>query len=154
MKKESLGGQKLLCVGNFHLGTFVQKFLRLRMNQLTTYKTVNFVKQCVYYSTLDGAVGYIAPISKNLFKKLGKLEMRLSSVINHVAGLNPKAFRLYRPAWRMQHNHHRSVIDGELLWKFVHLPNSQQDVLAKQSGLTTEQVLDSIFDIYYQTMFA
>jgi hypothetical protein len=43
--------------------------------------------------------------------------MRLVSALNHTAGLNPKAFRLTKAQYKMSHNHHRNIVDGDLLLK-------------------------------------
>jgi cleavage and polyadenylation specificity factor subunit 1 len=74
------------------------------------------------YGGINGTMGYLAPLSEDRFKILGKLEMRLITVIDHYAGLNPKAFRLSKPFNKMSHNHLRHVLDGELLWRYVAVP--------------------------------
>jgi len=151
--KESRGGQRLLCTGNFYLGASVNRFLRLRMNHLKTNTKMPVNKHCALYTTLDGGIGYIAPIEKEKFEKLGRLEMRMVSTVQHVAGLNPKAFRLSKPWLRMSHNHQRSVIDGDLLWKFAFLERQKQDELAALVGTTTEEVIDFLMEIDASTSF-
>eukprot|EP01123_Difflugia_compressa_P004550 TRINITY_DN15998_c0_g1_i1.p1 TRINITY_DN15998_c0_g1~~TRINITY_DN15998_c0_g1_i1.p1 ORF type:complete len:143 (-),score=10.76 TRINITY_DN15998_c0_g1_i1:29-457(-) len=131
----------------------VNRFLRFRMNQLKTNTKIPANKHCALYTSLDGGIGYIAPINKEKFDKLGKLEMRMVSTIQHVAGLNPKAFRLTKPWLKMSHNHQRSVIDGELLYKFAFLERPKQDELAALVGITTEEVIDFLMEIDACTSF-
>jgi len=150
--KESRGGQKLLCIGNFHAGATVNKLLRVRMSTLKNAKQ-KAEKYCVFFGTLDGGTGYIAPIAEEKFKRLGKLEMRLVSALPHYAGLNPKAFRLTKPERKMSHNHHRKILDGELLWKYAFLERSKQDELAQLTGTTTEEILDNLLEIDLATFF-
>jgi cleavage and polyadenylation specificity factor subunit 1 len=110
----------LLPIGNFHLGTRVHKFLRLNLNILKTThapQRPNYKRNCIMYGGINGTMGFLAPLSEDRFKMLGRLEMRLISVINHYAGLNPKAYRLSRPFNKMSHNHLRHVLDEELLRK-------------------------------------
>jgi len=73
----------------------------------------------VVYGGTDGSLGTVIPINSERFKKLGKLEMRLVSAIPHVAGLNPKAFRLWKPKSRILQNHQRRFVDGDLLQEFA-----------------------------------
>jgi len=151
--KESRGGQKLLCIGNFFLGSQVGKFLRFRMNRLNTTKKIKSTKYCTFYTGLDGSVGTIVPIDQVQFEKYGRLEMRMVSALPHIGGLNPKAFRLCKPAWKMSHNHVRSTIDGELLSRFAFLERSKQDELAALVGLTTEEIMDFLIEIEVTTSF-
>jgi len=151
--KESRGGQKLLCTGNFFLGSHVGRFLRFRMNQLSTNKKLRTEKYCAFYTGLDGSIGTLVPIDQTRFEKFGRLEMRMVSALPHIAGLNPKAFRLCKPAWKMSHNHVRSIIDGELLSRFPFLEKTKQEELASMVGLTTEEVLDFLLEIEFTTTF-
>eukprot|EP01126_Amoeba_proteus_P003717 TRINITY_DN11240_c0_g1_i1.p1 TRINITY_DN11240_c0_g1~~TRINITY_DN11240_c0_g1_i1.p1 ORF type:complete len:214 (+),score=38.20 TRINITY_DN11240_c0_g1_i1:2-643(+) len=149
----SRSGQKLLCTGNFYLGASVNWFLRLRNNTLKTTAKIQETKHCVYYTTLDGGVGLITPIQEEEFEKFGRLEMRMVSAVPHVAGLNPKAFRLSKTSSKMSHNHHRSIIDGDLLFRFIFMERTKQDKLTASVGLTTDAVVDFLLKMDLTTSF-
>jgi cleavage and polyadenylation specificity factor subunit 1 len=149
-------GKKLMCVGNFYLGSPVNKFTRLKLNTIKTAKKDDKLMQtrsCVNYVTLNGSVGFISPLSAADFQKLGRLEMRLVSALNHAAGLNPKAFRLTKPAYKMSHNHQRNMIDGDLLLKFASLERTKQDELAALVKLTTNDIIDHLLLLHLETSF-
>jgi len=150
--EQSRAGQKLICIGNFYLGSQVQKFLRLRMNTFKTSK-IQETKVCALYASLDGSLGYVSPISAEAFKKIGKLEMRMVSAIQHPAGLNPKAFRLTKSNWKMSHNHQRNIIDGELLIKFANLDRGKQNEVAASVNLTTDEVIDFLLQTTLSTAY-
>jgi cleavage and polyadenylation specificity factor subunit 1 len=149
-------GKKLMCVGNFFLGSPVNKFTRLKLNTIkTAKKEVKPLegRSCVSYVTLNGSVGFISPLSAADFQKLGRLEMRLVSALNHTAGLNPKAFRLTKPAYKMSHNHQRNMIDGDLLLRFASLERTKQDELASLVRLTTNDIIDHLLQLHLETSF-
>jgi len=156
--ENDLSGKKLGCVGNFYLGSPVNKFTRLKLNTIKTKKEKDSGKfsesrSCVCYITLNGSVGFISPLSTADFQKLGKLEMRLVSALNHTAGLNPKAFRLTKPSFKLSHNHQRNMIDGDLLLKFASLERTKQDELSSLVNLTTNEVIDHLLRLHLETAF-
>jgi len=56
---ESRGGQKLLCVGDYHLGAHVPRFVRLKMNVLKSNREAPIAKYCNVFVTVDGGVGAV-----------------------------------------------------------------------------------------------
>jgi cleavage and polyadenylation specificity factor subunit 1 len=163
----SRGGQKLVAVGSFHLGSQAHTFLRLKLNKVNlSTKDKNTSKEkdqesstsvpsryCLYYGSLDGSVGYLTPLSEADFRRLGRLEMRLVSELSHCGGLNPKAYRLIKPLWPLTHNHIRRVVDGELLWQFLFLDRTQQYELTRLIGSTPEEIVDLLLTIDLTTHF-
>ena len=49
-------------------------------------------------------------------------------------------FRLLQSEHKMLVNPHRNILDGDLLWKYLHLSTSERNELAKRIGTTVEQV--------------
>lgn len=72
-------------------------------------------------ATLDGGMGYIMPVPEKTYRRLLMLQNVLVSQGAHIGGLNPKAFRTYKSWRKLQANPARSVIDGELVWNYLHL---------------------------------
>lgn len=140
---ESHVGRKLLCIGDFHLGTCVNKFLKLKTKQ-----NINeYPKYCSVYGGVDGSIGFLVPIGRETFQRLGKLEMRLVSAIPHSLGLNPKAFRLTKKKSSISQNHKRSVLDGELLKKFLILERTKQEELSNLIGSSRKAIIEDILQI-------
>lgn len=145
-------GQKLMCLGNFHLGSLTCQLTRVKLNRLNFPALGNqFTKFGCVFGAHDGSLSLVAPISADKFKRLGKLEIRLVSTLPHFCGLNPKAFRLWKPRWHMTHNHQRRFIDGNLLWKFAELDRSAQEALTAFIGCSVEEILDDLMELELAT---
>lgn len=121
---ESWKGQKLLSRAEFHVGAHVTKFLRLQMLSTSdrsgsapgSDKTNRFA---LLFGTLDGSIGCIAPLDEITFRRLQSLQKKLVDAVPHVAGLNPRAFRLYRSNGKAHRPGPDSIVDCELLCKYV-----------------------------------
>lgn len=134
---ESRGGLNLLARGDFHVGAQVSVLQRIPMNLPSS----DLVRHAVWFATLDGGVGYVAPIDEAVFRRQAMLLNRLITDIPHCAGLNPAAFRLLR-APALLRNPKRTILDGELLVRYLSLPLSRQTRLASQLGTTRQRILN------------
>lgn len=71
------------------MGHLISKMIRMKL-----CCTDGINRQAAIYGSLDGALGYIAPIwDMDMFSRLLKLQKSLVLNIQHVAGLNPASFR-------------------------------------------------------------
>jgi len=121
---ESWKGQKLLSRAEFHVGAHVTKFLRLQMLSTSdrtgsapgSDKTNRFA---LLFSTLDGSIGCIAPLDEITFRRLQSLQKKLIDAVSHVAGLNPRAFRLFHSNGKAHRPGPDSIVDCELLCQYV-----------------------------------
>ncbi|CAG9824249.1 unnamed protein product [Phaedon cochleariae] len=154
--RESLGGQRLLRKADFHLGQAVNTFFKIRckLGELGEDKK-HFSgadrKFITMFATLDGGLGYIMPIQEKTYRRLLMLQNVLVSQGAHIAGLNPKAFRTYK-CWRnLQYNPCRSVIDGDLVWNFLHLSITEKIEVSKKIGTKIEELVDDLTDIHRLT---
>jgi cleavage and polyadenylation specificity factor subunit 1 len=117
---ESWKGQKLLSRAEFHVGAHVTKFLRLQMLSTSdrtgsapgSDKTNRFA---LLFGTLDGSIGCIAPLDEITFRRLQSLQKKLVDAVPHVAGLNPRAFRLFHSNGKAHRPGPDSIVDCELL---------------------------------------
>jgi len=66
-------------------------------------------------------------------KRLGLLQGQLTRNFQHMAGLNPKAFRLVRNEYQSK-NLSRGILDGSLLSQFGQLSMKRQEEMTKQIG--------------------
>lgn len=91
-------GQRLIRKADFHLGQNVVTFARVRCKVLdpsTTKRNSKAIEKrhVTFYSTLDGGIGYLLPISERTYRRLLMLQNVLSNHMQHRAGLNPKGHR-------------------------------------------------------------
>jgi cleavage and polyadenylation specificity factor subunit 1 len=124
--RESLGGQRLLRKADFHLGQIVNSFFRIKcklgeLGEDKKHFTGADKRHITMFATLDGGLGYIMPVPEKTYRRLLMLQNVLVSQGAHIAGLNPKAFRTYKSWKKLQTNPARSVIDGELVYNYLHL---------------------------------
>ncbi|XP_046618438.1 cleavage and polyadenylation specificity factor subunit 1 [Neodiprion virginianus] len=154
--RESLGGQKLIRKADFHLGQKVNTFFRIRCkldnpgNDRKHFSGADR-RHITMYATLDGSLGYVLPVPEKTYRRLLMLQNVLVSHISHTAGLNPKAYRTYKSYVRMQGNPARGIIDGDLVWKYLFLPNNEKVDVAKKIGTRVQEIIEDITDIDRQT---
>ncbi|KAJ7583446.1 CPSF A subunit region-domain-containing protein [Mycena floridula] len=88
----------------------------------------------------NGSLASITPMDEQAGKRLQLLQGQLTRNIQHVAGLNPKAYRIVR-------NDHvskplsKGIIDGNLVRSFEGLPTARQAEMTKQIGTEVGVVL-------------
>ncbi|KAG5013105.1 hypothetical protein JHK82_025244 [Glycine max] len=155
---ESWKGQKLLSRAEFHVGAHVTKFLRLQM--LSTSDRAGSVpgsdktnRFALLFGTLDGSIGCIAPLDEITFRRLQSLQRKLVDAVPHVAGLNPRAFRLFRSNGKAHRPGPDSIVDCELLCHYEMLPLEEQLEIANQIGTTRSQILSNLSDLSLGTSF-
>lgn len=51
----------------------------------------------------------------------------------------------------MQGNPARGIIDGDLVWKYLLLPNNEKTDIAKKIGTKVQEIIEDITDIDRQT---
>ncbi|KAF7989483.1 hypothetical protein HCN44_008157 [Aphidius gifuensis] len=154
--RESLGGQKLIRKADFHLGQKVNSFFRIKCR---TADPSDFRKQftgadrrhATMFATLDGSLGYVLPVPEKTYRRLLMLQNVLVTHLSHTAGLNPKAFRTHKSHIRLQGNPARGIIDGDLVWKYIQLPNIEKTEVAKKIGTKVQEIVEDIIEIDRQT---
>eukprot|EP00743_Colponemidia_sp_Colp-15_P008724 GILK01009501.1.p1 GENE.GILK01009501.1~~GILK01009501.1.p1 ORF type:complete len:1435 (-),score=334.89 GILK01009501.1:198-4025(-) len=143
---ESKGGQRLICVADFHLGEFVNKFVRLKLNSIGAAKSN---RHGLFCGSLDGSLGVLAPLDEHIFKRFYTLQNEMINHLPHRAGLNPRGYRTFVPSHKMPRPPKRNVIDGQLIYMFPFLAAPQQRELARKIGTTPETVLQNLFDVQH-----
>uniref|UniRef100_T1J479 Cleavage and polyadenylation specificity factor subunit 1 n=1 Tax=Strigamia maritima TaxID=126957 RepID=T1J479_STRMM len=139
--RESCGGQRLLRKADFHVGSNINSFFRIRgkLSDPSTDKTAS--------TSLDGSLGYLLPISEKVYRRLLMLQNVLVTHLPHTAGLNPKAFRMYKSHRNYLMNPHKNMLDGELLWKYLNLSYAEKTEISKKIGTTTDQIIEDLMDV-------
>ncbi|KOC67340.1 Cleavage and polyadenylation specificity factor subunit 1 [Habropoda laboriosa] len=154
--RESLGGQKLIRKADFHLGQKVNTFFRIRCrvsdpaNDKKHFSGAD-KRHVTMYASLDGSLGYILPVPEKTYRRLLMLQNVLVTHICHIAGLNPKAYRTYKSHIRTQGNPARGIIDGDLVWRYLYLPNNEKIDVAKKIGTRVQEIIEDLTEIDRQT---
>ena len=160
---ESLGGMRLIRHADIHIGSHINTMFRIRCKPSVSPGStshhisgmaINERRHVTFYSTLDGSIGFIVPLSEKTFRRLQTLQNKLVHSVQHYAGLNPKNYRLAQISSRRIHSPpQKNVIDGDLLWKFLNLGIKERNELAKQIGSSSSQIIDDLMDIERITCF-
>ncbi|RLU24961.1 hypothetical protein DMN91_003052 [Ooceraea biroi] len=154
--RESLGGQKLIRKADFHLGQKVNTFFRIRCRITDPANNKKHFsgadkRHVTMYASLDGSLGYILPVLEKTYRRLLMLQNVLVTHMCHIAGLNPKAYRTYKSYVRNQGNPARGIIDGDLVWRYLFLPNNEKADIAKKIGTRVQEIVEDITEIDRQT---
>ncbi|KAJ2917885.1 hypothetical protein MD484_g2498, partial [Candolleomyces efflorescens] len=88
----------------------------------------------------DGTLFSLTPVEENSFKRLQLLQGQLTRNIQHVAGLNPKAFRTVKNEYNSKPLL-KGILDGNLLAHYESLPIARQNEMTQQIGTERHVVL-------------
>lgn len=150
--RESHGGTRLVRRADFNVGSNINTLFRVRckLSDPSTEKKLTGPverRHVTYFATLDGSLGYLLPVIEKVYRRLLMLQNALSMQLPHTAGLNPKSCRAVKNASLDLSNPHKNILDGELLWKFLHLSVFEKSEMSKRIGTTVEQLTDDLMEI-------
>lgn len=127
---DSNGGQHLMCRAEFH----VHKESRCSLVVARRTKEEPEIPQSRLINGFnDGSLSVLTPVDETILKRLHLLQGQLSRNIQHVAGLNPKAYRIVRND-TISKPLSRGILDGQLLQAFEELGISRQNEMTRQIG--------------------
>ena len=69
-------------------------FIFRKIHTHSHYETVSLLFVLVIAASLDGSIGFVLPITEKTYRRLLMLQNALNVHLPHIAGLNPKAYRL------------------------------------------------------------
>ncbi|EGO29249.1 hypothetical protein SERLADRAFT_445076 [Serpula lacrymans var. lacrymans S7.9] len=134
---ESKNGQHLLCRTEFHNHSECRSSLVIARRT----KEESVLPQAKILSAFsDGSLSSLTPVDDASFKRLQLLQGQLTRNIQHVAGLNPRAYRIVRNDF-VSKPLSKDILDGQLLSAFESLPISRQNEMTKQIGTERNIVL-------------
>ncbi|KAL6299343.1 CPSF A subunit region-domain-containing protein [Sparassis latifolia] len=90
--------------------------------------------------TADGALVSLTCVDESAFKRLHLLQGQLTRNVQHVAGLNPKAFRIVRNDY-VSRPLSKGILDGNVLAAFEELPITRQIEVTRQIGTERTTIL-------------
>nr|KAJ0206376.1 hypothetical protein LSAT_V11C500271700 [Lactuca sativa] len=105
------------------------------------------------FGTLDGSIGYIAPLAELTFRRLQSLQKKLVDDVPHVAGLNPRSFRHFHSNGKAHRPGPDTIVDAELICHYDMLPFEHQVEIASQIGTTRSQIISNLSDLALGTSF-
>ncbi|XP_063370441.1 cleavage and polyadenylation specificity factor subunit 1 [Cydia amplana] len=143
--RESYGGQRLIRKCDYHLGQQVHAMFRINARSIPNSVHRRHVTM---YTTLDGGVGYVLPLSEKMYRRLLMLQNVMNNYCCHLAGLNPRAFRTYKSARKPAGGGAaRGVLDGDLVALYTGLPQADKHDIAKKIGTKVEEIMSDLFEI-------
>ncbi|THG98888.1 hypothetical protein EW026_g3366 [Hermanssonia centrifuga] len=135
---ESRNGQRLLCRSEFHgQSEYHASCLIARRGR---GMDMEIPQAKLIYGTVDGSVASLTYVDEDTYKRLQLLQGQLTRNVQHVAGLNPKAFRVVQND-RVARPLARGVLDGNLLAAFEELPIPRQIEMTRQIATERTTVL-------------
>lgn len=134
---DSRGGQILLCQTEFHC----HKECRTACIIARRTKEDHEIPQAKLIAGFaDGSLSALTPVDEAAFKRLHLLQGQLSRNIQHVAGLNPRAFRIVRNE-TVSKPLSKGILDGQLLAAFEEMGIQGQQETTRQIGIQRTAVL-------------
>lgn len=88
----------------------------------------------------DGSITSLTAVEETAFKRLQLLQGQLTRNMQHVAGLNPKAFRIVRND-QVSKPLSKGILDGNLLRHFEVLSITRQQEITKEIGIDRRAVI-------------
>ncbi|OSD02613.1 hypothetical protein PYCCODRAFT_1477600 [Trametes coccinea BRFM310] len=135
---ESKSGQHLLRRTEFHGQTEYRSSLLIARRP--KHGDPEIPQARLVCGSVDGSLNTLTYVDEAAFKRLHLLQGQLIRTVQHVAALNPKAFRMVR-------NEHvsrplsKGILDGNLLATFEDLPIGRQNEVTRQIGTDRATVL-------------
>ncbi|KAI8362546.1 CPSF A subunit region-domain-containing protein [Mortierella sp. GBAus27b] len=142
---QSFSGQKLICRGDYHVGSQVQS--TISVPKIVLSGSDEGISHLMIGGTLDGGLCMITPIPEKTSKRLALLSTQIINGVQHAAGLNPRAFRLLQSKDRLNYNPAKGILDGDLLFEYINLPANRQKEMTKQIGTGVDRVMDDLAGI-------
>ncbi|KAF9961999.1 Cleavage and polyadenylation specificity factor subunit 1 [Mortierella alpina] len=142
---QSFSGQKLICRGDYHVGSQIQT--TISVPKIVLSGSDEGISHLTVAGTLDGGLCMITPIPEKTSKRLALLSSQIVNGVQHPAGLNPRAFRLLQSKDRLNSNPVKGILDGDLLFEFVNLAANRQKEMTKQIGTGVDRVMDDLAGI-------
>ena len=84
-------------------------------------------------STQSGSISLVTPLDETTYRRLSALQTTLSSILEHPAGLNPRAYR----AVESEGLGSRGVVDGDLICRVGELGAGKRAEVLGRAGAET-----------------
>lgn len=68
-------------------------------------------------------------------------------ILLHYTGLNPKACHTVQSRQKLNINPSRAILDGELIWSYLHLPVPEKAEIAKKIGAKVDDIIEELMEL-------
>lgn len=104
-------------------------------------------RHLVFFGTTNGSMACLLPLPEKMYRRLLMLQSIMVSTVPHVAGLNPRAYRIVKQANGGLLNPQKNILDGDLLCMYLNLSATEKHDVAKRIGTSREQLFDDLLEI-------
>lgn len=104
-------------------------------------------RHLVFFGTTNASLACLLPLQEKTYRRLLMLQSIMVSSVPHLAGLNPRAYRLAKQCSGGLLNPQKNILDGDLLCMYLNLSSSEKHDLAKRIGTSRDQLLDDLLEI-------
>ena len=147
---DTSGGRVLVKRADFHLGARATVLNRISCRPDIFGGLAE--RHNILYGTNKGSIGNICPVDEKVYRRLEMLENKLTTALEHRAGLNPKAFRMAQSRGMKRGKAMRNILDGGMLIKFLSLGTLKQRELARRIGTSVEQLIADLHLLVHRTV--
>ncbi|VDM43199.1 unnamed protein product [Toxocara canis] len=147
---ESSGGERLILRSETNIGTNVNSFIRVKGHISSGFvenEHYSLNRQSVLFCSLDGSFGYVRPLSEKVFRRFHMLQQLMSSLVPQAAGLNVKGSRAARPHRPNHYLNTRNMVDGDVVFQYLHLSLADKNDLARKLGTSRYHIIDDLTEI-------
>ncbi|KAJ9115995.1 hypothetical protein QFC24_006836 [Naganishia onofrii] len=137
---------KLVRRTEYHIGQPVTKSVMVARRK-TVEDRIAPQTQIIYADTLGG-LSTLIPVKAARFKRLQLLQGQVTRSVQHMAGLNPKAYRHVANPYQARALN-KGVLDGFLLQTFIDLPFDKQKELVDPIGTNRETIINDLVDLSF-----
>lgn len=110
------------------------------------------LKSALLVGTSEGGLGILLPVEERIHRRLALLQSIMTTTVPTACALNPIEYRCIKTS-RPQVERKRGVLDGNVLWNFVNLPEELQDELAAAMGTSADAILENLQELDTLTSF-
>jgi DNA damage-binding protein 1 len=97
------------------------------------------------FGTVNGVIGVVAQLPRELFLLLEKLQVNLTKVIRGIGGLSHSDWRSFTNERKTVASH--SFLDGDLIEQFLDLRRDKMDECVAGLGVTVEDMCKKVEDL-------
>lgn len=136
---KSLSGTRLLHRSTIHIGHFPTSMTLLpsTLSPIASQQQQNGDDadpprlSHILITSLTGSIGLITPVDETTYRRLSSIQTHLTSVLEHAAGLNPRAYR----AVQSEAFGGRGVVDGNLVQRLGELGAARRAEVMGRAGV-------------------
>lgn len=143
---KSSNGDRLLSRSKFYTGNFASSVTLLPRTAVSSEIAESseeamdvdetFAKHNVLVASQNGSLALVTSVAEESYRRLSALQSQLINIVDHPAGLNPRAFRAVESDGAAG----RGMVDGNLLQLWLDMSKQRQAEIAGRVGATEWEI--------------